>query len=79
MALADVGVHPGVHYRSNLEYSMFQQASGADACPKAMQASKTTVSLPMHLGISHADVDFVSCSLKSILEYRVSRRMRSCA
>lgn len=79
MALADVGVHPGVHYRSNIEYSMFQQASGSDACPKAMQASKTTVSLPMHLGISHADIDFVSCSLKSILEYRVSRRMRSCA
>ncbi len=79
MALADVGVHPGVHYRSNIEYSMFHDVSGANSCPLSKQASETTVSLPMHLGISRIDVEFIADSLKTILSHRSSQRMKTCA
>ena len=79
MALADAGVHPGVHYRSNIEYSMFQDAPGAGSCPLSKRASETTVSLPMHLGISRTDVEFITNSLKTILSHRNSQRMKTCA
>src|SRR6185369_10064306 len=47
-------IYPGVHYRDNTEYRMYAHASGS--CPKAHQASSQLLSLPMHLGLTFADV-----------------------
>ncbi len=57
-ALNGADVFPGVHYRDNTEYRMY--ASAADACPRSAAASREVISLPLHLGMSRADVDMVS-------------------
>lgn len=58
LALNEHQVYPGVHYRDNTEYRMYEYAKGT--CPHATKASEEIISLPMHLGISKADVDLVS-------------------
>jgi len=47
-------IYPGVHYRDNTDYRMYAHASGS--CPKARQASSQLLSLPMHLGLTFADI-----------------------
>jgi dTDP-4-amino-4,6-dideoxygalactose transaminase len=51
-------VFPGVHYRDNTSYRMYEYGRGT--CPEAHRASDEIISLPMHLGLSKADVDRVS-------------------
>lgn len=64
-ALANSGIHPGVHYRDNTQYKMYQHADGK--CPKARSASNRTISLPMHLGVDRNDVIRICDQIKSFL------------
>jgi dTDP-4-amino-4,6-dideoxygalactose transaminase len=58
LALNEHQVYPGVHYRDNTEYSMYAYAHGT--CPNSAKASQEILSLPMHMGLTKADVDVVS-------------------
>lgn len=58
LALNEHGVYPGVHYRDNTDYEMYSY--GAGSCPNAHRAAAEIVSLPMHMGITKADVDEIS-------------------
>jgi dTDP-4-amino-4,6-dideoxygalactose transaminase len=53
-------IYPGVHYTDNIVYSMYSYAEGT--CPNARESSDSIISLPMHMNLSKADVDFV-CSI----------------
>ncbi len=63
--LNDRGVFPGVHYRINTDYRMFQYAKGT--CPNAEQASQEIISLPLHLRLTDEDVAFVSSNICNIM------------
>lgn len=65
MALNEYEIHPGVHYRDNTEYRLY--GFGAGTCPAASAASKEIISLPMHMGITRKDVDFIATKLKEIV------------
>ncbi|MCU0718920.1 MAG: DegT/DnrJ/EryC1/StrS family aminotransferase [Pirellula sp.] len=67
MALGDSGVHPGVHYRDNTQYKMYQFGDGT--CPKARAASNRTISLPMHLSVTKNDVNRICDQLKTVLAH----------
>lgn len=58
LALNKSEIYPGVHYRDNTEYRMYAYAQGS--CPNAVRASAEVISLPLHMGLSKADVDHVS-------------------
>ena len=58
LALNENEIYPGVHYRDNTEYSMYRFGHGT--CPKAARASSEILSLPMHMGVSHADVQRIA-------------------
>ncbi|WP_019582576.1 DegT/DnrJ/EryC1/StrS family aminotransferase [Pseudomonas mandelii] len=58
LALNEHQIYPGVHYRDNTEYRMYAHGNGT--CPAAALASREIISLPVHLGLSKADVDTVS-------------------
>ncbi len=58
LALHEHQVYPGVHYRDNTEYRMYAHAAGT--CPNAAAASREIISLPLHMGLSRADVEMVS-------------------
>jgi len=58
LALNENGVYPGVHYRDNTEYIMYQYANGT--CPHAHEVSGRLLSLPLHLRMTKDDVDRVS-------------------
>ena len=58
LALNKHEVFPGVHYRDNTEYKLY--AYGAGTCPEAAKASRELLSLPIHMRLSKADVDFVA-------------------
>lgn len=51
------GIFPGVHYRDNIQYGMYNFAEGT--CPGARLASDEIISLPMHLGVTKDDVDSI--------------------
>lgn len=57
-----LGVYPGVHYRDNTLYRMYQHAAGT--CPRARHASERLVSLPMHLRLERGDVARVADALR---------------
>lgn len=58
LALNEHQIYPGVHYRDNTEYRMYAYAQGT--CPNSAKASQEILSLPMHMGLTKADVDLVS-------------------
>lgn len=58
LALNEHEVYPGVHYRDNTEYRMYE--SGKGQCPKAHAASNEILSLPMHMGVSRKDVELIA-------------------
>ena len=64
LALNEHQIYPGVHYRDNTEYRMYAYAQGT--CPNAAQASKEIISLPLHCGLTKADIDMIS---KIVLSY----------
>ena len=53
--LAEHEIYGGVHYRDNTEYPMYAYAQGT--CPKAHEASKHILTLPLHLYLTIEDVD----------------------
>ncbi|WP_255988786.1 DegT/DnrJ/EryC1/StrS family aminotransferase [Chitinolyticbacter albus] len=60
MALHEHGIFPGVHYRDNTEYRMYEYGKGT--CPRSAAASSEILSMPMHMGVTRADVDTI-CDL----------------
>ncbi len=50
-------IYPGVHYRDNTEYGMY--AYGKGTCPKSHEMSEMIISLPMHMGITKKDVEYI--------------------
>jgi len=76
LALNEHGIYPGVHYRDNTEYIMYQYAHGT--CPHAHEVSNKILSLPLHLRLSKKDVDAVSETLiKCSRKLRNRRRQRA--
>jgi len=65
MALNECEIYPGVHYRDNTEYELYSDENGT--CPKAHNASKQILSLPMHMAISKSDIEFIIKTLKNIV------------
>ncbi|CUB51785.1 UDP-4-amino-4-deoxy-L-arabinose--oxoglutarate aminotransferase [Bacillus subtilis] len=57
LALNQAEIYPGVHYRDNTDYPMYTY--GRDTCPQAHEATKKILSLPLHLGLTKTDVDYV--------------------
>jgi dTDP-4-amino-4,6-dideoxygalactose transaminase len=52
------GIFPGVHYRSNIDYHMYNYAKGT--CPNADDASNEIISLPNHMRLTDDDIHYVS-------------------
>jgi len=61
LALNEQQIYPGVHYRDNTIYRMYEYAKGT--CPRAFEASQRLISLPLHLRLSYTDVERVSHAL----------------
>jgi dTDP-4-amino-4,6-dideoxygalactose transaminase/RimJ/RimL family protein N-acetyltransferase len=61
-AMNGEGVFPGVHYRDNTLYRMYQDAAGT--CPRARRASDRLISLPLHLRMGRAEVVRVAAALR---------------
>lgn len=62
-------VYPGVHYVVNTDYRMY--AYGKGTCPKAEFVSDHIISLPMHMGVSFADVQRITeLVVKYIMEIK---------
>lgn len=57
-------IYPGVHYRDNTVYRMYDYADGT--CPNARYASQHVISLPMHINLTDSEVKYVS---EMILSY----------
>lgn len=60
-------IYPGMHYRDNILYEMYAYADGT--CPRARQASERLISLPMHLRLTHQDVQRVGQALREMVTY----------
>lgn len=58
LAMNEHQVYPGVHYRDNTEYRMY--AHGHGTCPQAEVASREIISLPLHVGLTRADIEQVA-------------------
>ncbi len=65
LALNEQQIYPGVHYRDNTVYKMYAYAQGT--CPRSQRASDRLISLPMHLRLTHADVQRVCQALNDIV------------
>lgn len=69
VALNKANVFPGMHYRDNTLYRMYQHGRGN--CPRAHAASEQIISLPMHLRLAEEQVKYVADQLKTIVKQRV--------
>lgn len=58
LALNTRKIYPGVHYRDNTDYRMYNSAAGQ--CPAAAAASARCISLPLHLLLTEDDARRVS-------------------
>jgi dTDP-4-amino-4,6-dideoxygalactose transaminase len=65
LALNQVNIFPGVHYRDNTSYSMY--AFGQETCPRSMTASERIISLPLHLRLTFDQVEYICSNLKQIV------------
>lgn len=52
------GIYPGVHYRDNTNYSMYNYAYGT--CPNSYNLSESIISLPLHIKLTEEDVKYVT-------------------
>lgn len=59
-------IYPGVHYRLNTEYKMYNY--GRLTCPNAELASREVVSLPLHLKLDEDDVSRVAQSIAEFFD-----------
>ena len=55
--LAKHDIYGGVHYRDNIEYSMYRYAEGT--CPKARELSEHIITLPLHMWLTNEDVQSI--------------------
>lgn len=55
--LAKHDIYGGVHYRDNIEYSMYRYAEGT--CPKARELSEHNISLPLHMWLTDEEVQTI--------------------
>ena len=62
LKLNAAGIYPGVHYRDNTEYRMYEYARGT--CPYAKYVSDHTLSLPMHVRLTEEDVKYIIENVK---------------
>jgi len=53
--LAKNDIYGGVHYRDNIEYSMYRYAEGT--CPKARELSEHIITLPLHMWLTDEEVN----------------------
>lgn len=67
LALNQAKIYPGVHYRDNTLYRMYNYAQ--DTCPRAHQASERIISLPMHMRLSRNDIQRITKTLKDVIGY----------
>ncbi|HAN10433.1 MAG TPA: aminotransferase DegT [Clostridiales bacterium] len=51
-------IYPGVHYKNNIEYSLYDYAKGT--CPNTDRISHRILSLPIHMRLTKATVDHVT-------------------
>lgn len=51
------GIYPGVHYRDNTNYKMYEY--GKNGCPYSNDISEKLISLPLHINLTDNDVDYV--------------------
>lgn len=51
------GVYPGVHYRDNTNYRMYDFGKGS--CPNSHLMSEKIISLPLHMNLTNDDVSYV--------------------
>jgi dTDP-4-amino-4,6-dideoxygalactose transaminase len=65
LALNAAQIYPGVHYRDNTFYKMYDYARGT--CPRSAHASNHLLSLPIHLRMQYADVERVASTLMEIV------------
>jgi dTDP-4-amino-4,6-dideoxygalactose transaminase len=65
LALNESEIYPGVHYRDNTEYRVY--IDSAAKCGNAAKASDELISLPMHMGVTKANVDFICEKLENIV------------
>jgi len=63
--LNECEIYPGVHYRDNTEYQMYNYAKGT--CSKSNQLSEEILSLPLHLNLKEEDINYVSNILNHIV------------
>jgi len=61
-------IYPGVHYRINTDYRMYDYAKGT--CPNAEKASRRLISLPLHLKMTRADVERVAWWVRDFFSKR---------
>lgn len=66
LALNDEKIYPGVHYRDNTLYAMYN--SGMGTCPRSMTASERIISLPLHVRLTFNDVQRVGEALIGIVK-----------
>ena len=67
LALNEQGIYPGVHYRDNTLYKMYNYASGT--CPRSLDASNRLMSLPLHVGLTRNDVHRVAQAVSQATEF----------
>ena len=58
------GVFPGVHYRDNTNYKMYEESYGT--CPNSHQLSEQLISLPLHMYMTDEEVQYVIDSVIKI-------------
>lgn len=68
LALNDNGIYPGVHYRTNTSYRMYQDNN--NAIPNADNASAKIISLPLHAGLSYQDIERICQTLIDAVSYK---------
>jgi dTDP-4-amino-4,6-dideoxygalactose transaminase len=55
--LNNQGVYPGVHYRDNTHYKMYNDQFGK--CPVSQNITEELISLPLHMYLSDDDINYV--------------------
>lgn len=65
LALNQANIFPGVHYRDNTLYRMYDFAH--ESCPRSMEASNQIISLPLHMRLTYPQVEYICSTLKHIV------------
>lgn len=67
LALNQLGVFPGVHYRINTLYPMYGNQTASTGLVNSESFSERTISLPLHMHMTVDDVLYVCESLKKVV------------